>query len=66
VDLSSDGGADESMTTTEIVAVSQHASKKKHGHRRMSSKERVPAIGDIEDSLMENHLSRSSGISKIY
>ncbi|XP_052804565.1 uncharacterized protein LOC128234391 [Mya arenaria] len=48
-------------TEVKVIAVSQHSMKKKRGHRRVPSKERIPAISNIEDSLMEQHLSGSTG-----
>ncbi|WAR05991.1 S11IP-like protein [Mya arenaria] len=47
-------------TEVKVIAVSQHSMKKKRGHRRVPSKERIPAISNIEDSLMEQHLSGST------
>ncbi|KAH3730838.1 hypothetical protein DPMN_056836 [Dreissena polymorpha] len=53
---------DESQVDNQIAESqlfpSSHTSKKKHGHRRRPSKERIPKIADIEDSLLEEHSSR--------
>ena len=43
------------------IPVSTHVKKKKRGHKRIQSKERVPTITDIEDSTQEEFSKLSNG-----